>query len=99
LLCDGPRAPLAVEAATAAGIPAYVCETDIPFSPRSLRRRALTKANTAASPHSDALAVIAYTSGTTGKPKGVMLSHANLMWAAQACAQARGDSPEGVGAC
>lgn len=35
-----------------------------------------------------ALATIMYTSGTTGRPKGVMLSHHNILWNAEAISKA-----------
>lgn len=99
LLCDAARVEVASEAAAAAGIPVYACEADVPLRPRALGRRTIIRRAEAGRPAADALAVIAYTSGTTGKPKGVMVSHANLMWSAHACAQARGDRADGVGAC
>ncbi|MEY4364176.1 MAG: hypothetical protein RLZZ24_1528 [Pseudomonadota bacterium] len=41
----------------------------------------------APAPSEDALGLLMYTSGTTGKPKGVMLTHANLVANAHAIAQ------------
>ncbi len=43
-------------------------------------------------------AVIAYTSGTTGAPKGVVLTHGNMLWAAFAVARTRRDDEAGVAA-
>ncbi|WP_249138902.1 AMP-binding protein [Actibacterium sp. MT2.3-13A] len=45
-------------------------------------------------PGPDQVAVVLYTTGTTGQPKGVMLTHANLMFAARASADLRRLTPE-----
>jgi acyl-CoA synthetase (AMP-forming)/AMP-acid ligase II len=100
LVADALREETARGAARAAGIPAFVCDADLPLAPRVVargsrgRRRATPRA-----PRPESLAAIAYTSGSSGSPKGVMLTHQNLLWATLACAQARGDRPDGVGAC
>jgi acyl-CoA synthetase (AMP-forming)/AMP-acid ligase II len=44
------------------------------------------------------VAVIAYTSGTTGRPKGVVLTHANMLWAATAVMKTRRDHERSVAA-
>jgi long-chain acyl-CoA synthetase len=45
------------------------------------------------------LAVLIYTSGTTGRPKGAMLSHANLIAATQLCSQAYTQRPDDERMC
>ena len=99
ILCDDGREAVTRDAAAAAGVPAFIVDGDLPLAPRLLRRARRGAAHAARAPHADALAAIAYTSGTTGTPKGVMLTHANFLWAILACAAARGDRAETVGAC
>lgn len=98
LVADGSRAEVARDAAAAAGTAALVVNADLPLTPRVLRRgRAGVATPALPAPHS--VAAIAYTSGSTGAPKGVVLTHQNLLWAILACGQARGDQADGVGLC
>ncbi len=99
LCCDPRRAAVARDAATAAGVPAFVVGPDLPLAPSVLRRGRPARETAPRAPALQGTAAIAYTSGSTGTPKGVVLTHENLLWATLACAQARGDTADGVGAC
>src|SRR5579864_9489792 len=83
LVCDEALVPLADEAST--GIEATLLRACIPSpAPRGWTSladlRTTTTALSAARAGADDVHRLMYTSGTTGRPKGVMLTHANLAW-------------------
>jgi acyl-CoA synthetase (AMP-forming)/AMP-acid ligase II len=98
VICDEGRVTVARDAAANLGIPVFACQADLPLRPRVARRGLIHRPRLARAPRPADLAVLAYTSGTTGAPKGVMVSHANLLWSTLACATARGDDSDGIGA-
>src|SRR5436190_9347965 len=74
LICDTKRVDVARDAGGAAGLPVFACHSTLPLAPVVVRRtRTASKARPRA-PRPEALAAIAYTSGSSGSPKGVIVS-------------------------
>jgi len=81
VLCEGQQAPTSPWE----HLQLHCASTWLPATPAPLQDRN-------GDPH--ALATIVYTSGTTGRPKGVMLSHHNILYVAEGACSALGVRPQ-----